>query len=135
MNATREEEPPVPPHLQLRFFKGEFSVCRLRDLSKLDLSQNICFFAKTPDELSLVCSSDCVPANAAKTEGGWSMFRVEGQLDFGLIGILAEITALLAENNISVFAVSTFDTDYFLVKTASLPAARELFLAKGYGIQ
>ena len=120
--------------LQLHFYKGEFSVCQLRDLSKLDLSQNLCFLAKTPDELSLVCSSECVPENAIKAEGGWSMFRVEGQLDFGLIGILAKITTLLAENNISVFAVSTFNTDYILVKTAALPAARELLRAEGYGI-
>ncbi len=124
----------MPHQLQLHFFKGEFSVCQLRDLSRVDLSQNLCFFAKTPDELSLVCSSECVPANATKTEGGWSMFRIEGQLDFGLVGILSKITALLAENNIPVFAVSTFNTDYILIKSASLPAARELFQAEGYGI-
>ncbi len=121
--------------MTIKFLDGEFSVCQLRDLSKLDLSQNLCFLAKTPDELSLVCSSECVPENAIKTEGGWSMFRIEGQLDFGLIGILAKITALLAENNISVFAVSTFNTDYILIKTASLPVARELFQAEGYGIR
>jgi hypothetical protein len=120
--------------LQLRFFKGEFAVCQLRDLSKLDLSQNLCFLAKTPDELSLVCAADSVPENAIKTEGGWSLFRIEGQLDFGLIGILAKLTTLLAENNISVFAVSTFNTDYILVKTISLAAARELFKDNGYGI-
>lgn len=124
----------MSPQLRLHFFKGEFSVCQLRDLSKLDLSQNLCFLAKTPDELSLVCSSECVPANATKTEGGWSMFRIEGQLDFGLVGILSKITALLAENNIPVFAVSTFNTDYLLIKTASLPAAREIFQAEGYGM-
>ena len=121
-------------NLQLRFFKGEFSVCRLRDLLKLDLSQDLFFLSKTPDELSLVCSSECVPDNAIKVESGWSMFRIEGQLDFGLIGILSKITTLLAENDISVFAVSTFDTDYIMIKTSCLSAARALFEAEGYGI-
>ena len=124
----------VQQGIRLRFFKGEFSVCQLRDLSKLDLSQEPCFFAKTQDELSFVCSSEGVPGNAMKVEGGWSMFCIEGQLDFGLIGILARITGLLAENNISVFAVSTFNTDYILVKTASLPVARDVLRAAGYGI-
>lgn len=122
------------PQRTLRFFEEEFAVCRLRDLSGVDLSQPLFFLAKTPDELSLVCPAASVPSNAAKTESGWSMFRINGQLDFALVGILAKITTLLAENGISVFAVSTFDTDYILVKTASLPAARGLLQAEGYGI-
>lgn len=118
--------------LAIRFFEGEFAVCQLRDPGQIDWSRELLFLAKTPDEFSLVCPADAVPENAAKVEHGWSMFRIEGQLDFALVGILARITGLLAEAEISVFAVSTFDTDYILVKTASLPAAREIFRENGY---
>ncbi len=119
-------------NLRLRFFKGEYAVCALRDLSRFDLSRDLFFLSKTPDELSLVCAAECVPANAGKVEGGWTLFRVEGVLDFGLIGILSAVTGLLAERDISVCAVSTFNTDYFLIKTHALAAARAVFQEKGY---
>ena len=121
-------------NLTLRFFDGEFAVCSLRDLAGIDLSGDLFFLSRTPDEVSLVCPAGRVPDNALKIESGWSLFRVDGVLDFGLIGILSKITALLAEHGISVFAVSTFATDYFLVKTAVVDGVRSLFQENGYGI-
>jgi len=121
--------------MKLRFFKGEFSVCRLRDLSNLDLSRDLFFFAKTQDELSLVCSSLEIPANAVRVESGWRMFRIEGQLDFGLVGILAKITGVLAAHGLSVFAVSTFDTDYILIKADGLDQARVALAEAGYEME
>lgn len=118
-------------NLQLRFYGESFTVCQLPDVSAVDLSRPLYFLSKTAEEVSLVCPSDCVPANAVKSESGWSMFRIEGQLDFGLIGILAEITSLLAGKGISVFAVSTFNTDYVLVKSDRFTEARSLLEAAG----
>ena len=94
----------------------DFSVCKVPDLSKVDYTQKFCFIGKTDEELSLVCSTNLVPNNAIECDNGWKAFRVEGILDFSLIGILAKISTLLAENKISIFAVSTYNTDYILIK-------------------
>lgn len=70
---------------------------------------------KTDDELSIVCLASSIP-DGITAERGWRALRVVGQLDFALTGILASIAQPLAENGISIFAISTFDTDYILVK-------------------
>ena len=78
--------------------------------------------SRTRDELSVVCPEARVPAEA-QAERGWRGFKVEGPLDFALTGILARLAAPLAEAGISIFAISTFDTDYLLVRSADLDAA------------
>jgi uncharacterized protein len=77
---------------------------------------------KTKDELSIVCSEESVPSDV-KAEKGWRALKVEGPLDFGLTGILSSLAAPLAEAKISIFAISTFDTDYILVKKENLEKA------------
>lgn len=121
--------------MKLRFFDREFSVCRLPDGGGVDVSAEFFFLSRTPDELSLVCPSDSAPPDALKVEQGWRMFRVEGKLDFGLIGIVAGITRVLAEKNIGVFVVSTFDTDYVLIKWSGTDAAREALRDAGYEVE
>jgi uncharacterized protein len=74
-------------------------------------------------ELSLVCRSDSVPAGAIKVEDGWRAFRFEGPFDFALTGILSSVAVPLAQAGIGIFALSTFDTDYVLVKAAQLEVA------------
>lgn len=78
--------------------------------------------AVTPDEVSLVCPTPA-PAGAQATEPGWRCWRVAGQLDFSLVGVLHGLTAPLAAAGLSVFAVSTFDTDYLLVRDTDWPSA------------
>lgn len=77
---------------------------------------------KTGDELSVVCSEDQVPQNV-KVEKGWRCLKVEGPLDFGLTGILSSLARPLAEAKISIFAISTFDTDYIMIKKENLQQA------------
>ena len=93
-----------------------FSVCRVEDYSGIDISQPFCFTAHTDEENSLVCPAALVPANTTDRNDGWKGFRIKGQLDFSLIGILSGILKILADNEISVFAVSTFNTDYVFVR-------------------
>jgi len=76
--------------------------------------------SKSEEELSIVCSSS-IQLNSEKCELGWFCIKIIGSLDFSLTGILAEISAVLAEAEISIFAISTFDTDYILVKSEKLP--------------
>lgn len=77
----------------------------------------------TVHELSIVCPSAVVPPGLA-CESGWTAFQVAGKLEFSATGILAGILNPLAEAGISVFAISTFDTDYILVRTAKLALAK-----------
>ena len=74
---------------------------------------------RTPDELSIVCDSSIVP-DGVVSEKSWKAFKVQGPLDFGLTGILAAIANPLAQAKISIFAVSTFETDYVLVKAEKM---------------
>ena len=70
---------------------------------------------RTPDELSIVCDEDAVPADI-KAERGWRTLRIEGPIPFEMVGVAAALLSPLAEAGISIFLVSTFDTDYLLVK-------------------
>ena len=78
---------------------------------------------ETDREISLVCETEDVPAGAVERVDGWKAFRVCGTLDFSLVGILSELSGILASNGIGLFAVSTYDTDYILVKEADLDRA------------
>lgn len=83
---------------------------------------------RTDDELSIVCCEDVVPPDA-RCERNWRMFCVAGPLEFSIVGILASISSALSVHNISLFAVSTFDTDYILVKEKDFDAAKEALLS------
>ena len=91
------------------------------------------FFAimRTEGELSLVLP-DSVKIESDKSDPGWECFKVEGPLEFGLVGILAGISSVLAEAQIAIFALSTFDTDYILVKREQAQAAKEALKSGGY---
>lgn len=86
---------------------------------------------RTRTELSVVCEESLVPADT-RCEKGWRAFQVEGPLDFGLTGILASIAQPLASAGISIFAVSTFDTDTILVKAERATEARKVLEAQGH---
>ncbi len=102
--------------MKLRWIKEDLSVCQVKDIHDIDFGDSLWFISKTDEELSLVCSTNCVPKDVIACESGWRAFRIEGVLDFSLIGILSKITTLLAEHTIGVFVVSTYNTDYILVK-------------------
>jgi hypothetical protein len=78
---------------------------------------------RTPDELSIVCDDAAVPADV-RAERDFAALRVSGTIDFSVVGLLASLTWVLADAEISVLALSTFDTDYILVRSADLPRAR-----------
>jgi hypothetical protein len=81
------------------------------------------FLAITDREISLVCPESRVPPDALDVNRGWSLFRVAGTMDLGLVGVLAHISTRLAAAEIPIFAISTHATDHFLVKADRLPAA------------
>ena len=121
--------------MKLQKIEGEFSVCRVLDYSQARLDARYCFIGKTDEERSLVCLMADVPKNAIARDDGWRGFRIEGVLDFALIGILSKISSILAENGISIFALSTYNTDYVLVKRDSYARALAILAREGYTIE
>ena len=106
--------------MTLQVIRADFSVCKVADYSSVNLQAAYCFIGKTDEENSLVCQTADVPGNTLERDDGWKAFRIEGTLDFSLIGILAKLSALLAQNGVGVFAISTFNTDYILTKKRKL---------------
>ena len=120
--------------MELKRIDYHFSVCKVKELSGTDLTQEFCFVGKTDEEISLVCLTVAVPEHTTEREDGWKAFRIQGVLDFSLIGILAKISAILAENKIGIFVVSTYNTDYVLVKEADYERALCALAQAGYTI-
>ena len=120
--------------MKLKKLPYELTVCKLSDATAIDLSEDICFVGRTDEELSLVCRTENTPAETTARDDGWRGFRIEGVLDFSLIGILSKLSTILAENHIGIFAVSTYNTDYILVKDESFDRAMDVLAAAGYEI-
>ena len=116
--------------LTLQILPQALTVCKVADLSGFALS-GLYFIGNTDSELSLVCETDKAPANTVAREEGWRAMRVVGQLDFSLTGILSGIATVLADAQVGIFAVSTYDTDYILVKGKDLARALDALAAEG----
>ena len=112
-----------------------FSVCRVKDYSGVDLTKSFCFTGTTDAENSLVCPESLVPENTTERDDGWKGFRIIGQLDFSLIGILARISKILAESGIGIFAISTYNTDYILTKEENFEKAMKVLKKAGYEVR
>lgn len=120
--------------LTIKPITEEFAVCQVVDYSQVNMENPFVFTGATDGEKSLVCPIALVPENALSVDKTWSAFRIEGILDFSLIGILSKISSLLAENNIGIFAISTYNTDYILTKTADFQSALRVLEEAGYQI-
>lgn len=90
-------------------------------------------FTRTAEEISIV-AGEALLADMPKVEPGWTAFRVEGPLDFALTGILAELSGALAAADISLFAISTYDTDYILVRATDADRAAETWREAGHDV-
>ena len=117
--------------MRLEKLRYDLSVCQVKDLTDVN---DFLFLTKTDKELSVVCETAKVPENTINREDGWTAFRVEGSLEFSLVGILADLSHCLADAGISIFAVSTYDTDYILVKKDNWDRAKSALLNAGHEI-
>ena len=120
--------------MELKKLPYDLTVCKVKSEHDINLNNEFYFIGKTGEEISLVCITADTPHNTVARDDGWKCFRIQGILDFSLIGILSRISAVLAENGISIFAVSTFNTDYILVKKENFEKAINLLSKKGYSI-
>ena len=111
-----------------------FSVCKVTDYTGINIDQPFVFTGRTDEEKSLVCPTEQAPENTLVRDDGWRAFRICGELDFSLIGILAGISKILAENAIGIFAISTYNTDYILTKEKNFEKAIKVLADAGYEI-
>jgi hypothetical protein len=120
--------------MKLQTLSQEIAICRLGPETPTPgwaVQGKFYSITRTPEELSIVCDQLLVP-EGIKVEKGWRVFKVVGTLDFSLTGILSSIANPLAEAKISIFALSTFDTDFVLVKSADLEEACKRLCAVGF---
>ena len=120
--------------MNLKVIDAEFSVCKVEDYTQVDLNEEFVFAGHTDEELSLMCPTSLVPDNTTERNDGWKAFRIEGVLEFSLIGILSRLSTCLADNGIGIFAISTFNTDYILTKDSDFNKAIEMLEQTGYTI-
>ena len=120
--------------MEIKKIAYDFSVCKVEDYSLVNLYAEYCFVGKTDEEKSLVCLTSDVPGNVTDRDDGWKAFRIQGILDFSLIGVLSKISSVLAENEIGIFAISTFNTDYILTKKVDFDKAMDVLNRAGYQI-
>lgn len=109
--------------MKLKELPYDLTVCKTASLADIRMDAGFFFIGRTDEEISLVCRTEDTPARTTDREDGWRGFRIEGILDFSLTGILARISGILAEAGIGIFAVSTYNTDYILVKEAHFDRA------------
>ena len=120
--------------MELKSIEHDLTVCKVSDKSKIDLTAEFCFIGKTDEEISLVCKTEDTPAETIERDDGWKAFRIQGVLVFSLIGILSKLSGILADNNIGIFAVSTYNTDYILVKKENFDRALKVLASEGYTV-
>ncbi|MCQ2412437.1 MAG: ACT domain-containing protein [Sphaerochaetaceae bacterium] len=121
--------------MELKRLSYDLSVCRVSSMADIDTSAEFFFIGKTDEELSLVCRTEDCPEKTAAREDGWKGFRIQGVLDFSLVGILSKISGILADNRIGIFAVSTYNTDYVLVKAQNFDKAMAVLRDAGYEVR
>ena len=120
--------------MELKKLPYDLTVCKVADIADIDISTEFYFIGRTDEEISLVCKTENAPAHTVERDDGWRGFRIEGVLDFSLIGILSKLSAVLADNGIGIFAVSTYNTDYILVKKENFDRALNVLSNEGYTV-
>ncbi len=130
--VAKEEAQQNMKDLIIEPISASLSVCKVTNYNYVDLGQPFVFTGSTDQEMSLVCPTELVPGNTTNREDGWRAFRIQGMLNFSLVGILARIAKVLASNDIGIFTISTFNTDYILVKEENFDKALSVLKNAGY---
>ena len=118
--------------LTLKKLEIDFSVCKVADLTGVDLSPEFLFIAKTDEEISVVCESSRLPSEVLTVEHGWKALRIQGVIDFEELGVIAGLSSCISKAKMSLFVVSTYNTDYLLVKDKNFARCVALLESEGY---
>ncbi|MBO7729626.1 MAG: ACT domain-containing protein [Lachnospiraceae bacterium] len=120
--------------MELKKIEHNLTVCKVRNVSDIDITSEFYFIGKTDEEISLVCKTEDTPVETVERDDGWKGFRIQGTLDLSLVGILSKLSGILADHKIGIFAVSTYNTDYILVKEENFDRALKVLASEGYTI-
>lgn len=118
--------------MKLKIIDKDFVIFKTENLNNIDFNNEYVFVSKTDEEISIICDKTLLPQNTTVCDYNWKCFKIEGQLDFSLIGILSNILKILADNSISILAVSTYNTDYVFIKKQNILLAKEVLTSQGY---
>ena len=127
MNAT---------NLTLLVLAGRYGICRLgpdEPVPAWGLQGEFFSVTRTTEELSIVCAEAQIPATVL-CESGWRLFKIDAVMDFSLVGIVAGISAAIAGANVGIFVLSTYNTDYILVRQPDFSAAAAALRTAGYKV-
>lgn len=120
--------------MELKGIAHHLTVCKVAAVSDIDMAADFYFIGKTDEEISLVCKTEDTPTNTIDRDDGWRGFRIQEILGFSLIGILSKLSGILAQHHIGIFAVSTYNTDYILVKDENYDKALAILASEGYTV-
>ncbi len=120
--------------MELKKLEYNLTVCKVTDISNIDMTTEFLFIGKTDEELSLVCKTEDTPKETIERNDGWKSIRIQGTLDFSLVGVLSKLSGILANHEIGIFAISTYNTDYILVKEENFEKALKILAFEGYTI-
>ena len=135
MGDPAESTPPAS--LRLSVLEHRLAVCRLEPDSEIPAwATGAPFFCvtRTAGELSAICPEERVPAGTT-CERGWRALEVEGPLEFGLTGVLASVAVPLAESEVGILAIATYETDYVLVRESQLDLAAQTLRERGHEVR
>ena len=121
--------------LSFSLLKDTFTICKFKNEMEIPSSIKASPFysiTRTADELSVVCEQSRIPEHFTEINRDWCVLKVIGPLDFSLMGIIADISAILKSEEISIFTISTYQTDYVLVKSSNVDKAIEALKTKGH---
>ena len=137
VDLARDKDAAPNPSLTLTTLDARLAVCRLDPADGIPpwaTAASLFSVTRTTDELSIVCPEELVPAEI-KYESGWRVLKLEGPFEFSLVGVLSSVAAPLAEAGVGIFAISTYDTDYVLVKDAHLELATAALRERGHEVR
>ena len=120
--------------MELKGIEHKLTVCKVPGISCINMEAGFYFIGRTDEEISLVCRTEDTPRDTTERDDGWRGFRIQGILDFSLIGILSRLSGILAAHEIGIFAVSTYNTDYILVKEENYERALAVLASEGYTV-
>ena len=120
--------------LKIKRLNRDITICTLNSPADADLSKDFYFLSSTSRETTLVCNTDDVPANTVKRSDGWKACVIDEELEFSKVGIMAELSGILEKKSIPLYALSSYSTDYILVKELHFEEALFAFAEKGYEI-
>lgn len=118
--------------MKLKRLDLDFTVCKICNIDEVDFTNEFVFISKTDEEISLVCDSSVTPHNAIAIEAGWKALKFTDNLDFGMVGVIAKVSNILSMASISIFVVSTYNTDYVFLKSSDFEKSISLLENSGY---